>query len=149
MALFWGSSRGRGVAGAEPSPPVAVALRRVSLRCQNPEGTGGFFCPSGGLAEPPFQRWGATRRRAAALPTPDVVRWLLLPGLGPVSPMCCSVLCLVTCLALFSSASLTQLFTGTSFLPFFFFFFFNLFRFFGELARAFHIWSSNVLSSAL
>lgn len=76
MALFWGSSRGGGVAGAEPSPPVVVALRRVS---QNPEGTGGFFCPSGGLvtgggvlAEPPFQRWGATRRTAAVLPTPDV-----------------------------------------------------------------------------
>lgn len=96
----------------------------------------------------PVPAVGSDTEKSSSAAHPGRVRWLL-PGLGPVSPMCCSVLCLVTCLALFSSASLTQLFTGTSFLPFFFFFFLNLFRFFGELARAFHIWSSNVLSSAL
>lgn len=77
----------------------------------------------------PVPAVGSDTEKSSSAAHPGRVRWLLLPGLGPVSPMCCSVLCLVTCLALFSSASLTRLLTGTSFLPFFFFFFLIYFAF--------------------
>lgn len=142
---------------AQSHPPAAVAPRRSPLGARTPKAprkASRVCCPpwglvagGGGLAQPRSSGGEPPREKQRRCPARDAVSGGSFSRGSVLSLMCCSVLCFVTRLTLFSSASLTRLLTGTSSLPFLFFFFF--FRFFCELARAFHIWSSNVLSSAL